>query len=207
METIILLIIAYLLGSIPNGLWLGKLFYHKDIRNFGSHNIGATNALRTLGVTPGIIVMLLDIAKGSLATVMPIYFNTILWNSHFTMLLYGLMAIIGHTASIFDHFHGGKAVATSAGMLLIYSWPLFLYCLSMMIIITFLTSMVSLASLISFTTVTVIIFFLHDWFLFPLAVLLTMFVFYKHRTNLVRIFNHNENLVHFGINYWHHKSN
>ena len=203
MKTVILLIIAYLLGAIPNGLWIGKVFYHRDIRKSGSHNVGATNALRVLGVKPGIAVMLLDIAKGSLATGLPLWFGITLWNNRISMLVFGILAIIGHVASVFDRFHGGKAVATSAGMLLVYSWPLFLYCLSMMIIITFLTSMVSLASLISFTTVTVIIFFLHDWDLFPLAVVLTVFVFYRHRTNIVRIIHHRENLIHYGLVYWH----
>ena len=205
MKLIILLVIAYLLGSIPNGLWIGKLFYHKDIRKSGSHNIGATNAFRILGKVPGFFVMILDIAKGSVATALPLLFNAVIWNHRFSMLMFGIAAIIGHTASIFDHFHGGKAVATSAGMLMVYSWPLFLYCCGMMLVVTFLSSMVSLASLISFTSVTVIIFFIHDWFLFPLAVLLTIFVFYKHRKNIIRIIKHRENLIHFGINYWHHR--
>lgn len=205
MKIILLLLIAYLLGAIPNGLWIGKLFYHRDIRDYGSHNVGATNALRILGIVPGIAVMLLDIAKGSLATCLPLWFHINFGDVRPTMLIFGIAAIIGHTASIFDHFHGGKAVATSAGMLLIYSWPLFIYCFSMMVIITFLTSMVSLASLISFTTVTIIIFCLHDWYLFPLAVILTIFVFYKHRSNIVRMIHGNENLIHYGLVYWHLK--
>lgn len=205
LRTILFLILAYLLGSVPNGLWIGEVFYHQDIRKSGSHNVGATNALRVLGVAPGITVMLLDIAKGSIATCFPIWFHINLWNGRVSMLIFGILAILGHTLSIFDHFHGGKAVATSAGMLLIYSWPLFLYCFSMMVIVTLLTSMVSLASLISFTTVTVIIFFLHDWYLFPLAVILTIFVYYKHKTNIVRMLHGDENLIHYGLVYWHAK--
>ncbi|WP_335878648.1 glycerol-3-phosphate 1-O-acyltransferase PlsY [Acetilactobacillus jinshanensis] len=201
----IFLVIAYLLGAIPNGLWIGKLFYHKDIRNYGSHNIGATNALRVLGVFPGVVCMILDIAKGSIATLLPIWFNIDFWNIKPTMLIFGIMAILGHSASIFDHFHGGKAVATSAGMLLVYSPWLFVYCFSMMVIMTLLTSMVSFASLFSFTTVTIIILLIHDWYLFPLAVILTIFVYYKHRSNIIRMVHGHENLIHYGLVYWHMK--
>lgn len=202
--TIILLLIAYLLGSIPNGLWIGKIFFHKDVREYGSHNIGATNVTRTLGGKAGIAVMILDIAKGSIATLLPSITHDIIYNYQISMLLFGIFAIIGHSFSIFNHFHGGKAVSTTAGMIMIYNCPLFLYCCSSMLLITYLTSMVSAASLFSFTTGTlIVIFYFQDPYLTPLAVLLTIFVFYKHRYNIVRMLHHKENMMHFGLGYRH----
>ena len=108
-----LLIVAYLIGSIPSGVWVGQLFYQKDIRNFGSGNMGTTNTFRVLGKKAGIVVFILDILKGTLATLLPIIF-------HLTInpLWFGLAAILGHTFPVFAKFKGGKAVATSAGMLL-----------------------------------------------------------------------------------------
>lgn len=117
MKLIILFIIAYLLGAVPSGVWIGKLFFNKDIRTEGSGNIGTTNTFRVLGKTAGTVVMIMDIAKGTIATLLPTFFGI----QHINPLIFGVFAILGHTFSIFDRFNGGKAVATSAGMLLAYN--------------------------------------------------------------------------------------
>lgn len=122
MKTIILIIIAYLLGSIPSGLWIGKTFYKKDIRQFGSGNSGTTNTFRILGVKAGFAVFLADLLKGTLATSLA-YLPGVDTNP----LWFGLAAIVGHVFPVFAKFKGGKAVATSAGMLLGYN-PLFFFC-------------------------------------------------------------------------------
>ena len=117
---IVMIVIAYLLGSIPSGLWIGKYFYHKDIRKEGSGNIGTTNTFRVLGPKAGTVVLVMDILKGTLAASQPYLFHV-----NVNPLLIGLIASVGHTCSIFDNFHGGKAVATSAGILLAYNPLLF----------------------------------------------------------------------------------
>lgn len=195
MKLALLLLIAYLLGAIPNGVWIGKQFFHTDIRKAGSGNIGTTNTFRVLGPVAGCAVLFLDLAKGTVATLLPMWFHI----TTVTPLLFGLMAIIGHTASIFDRFKGGKAVATSAGMLLAYNPILFLIASALFVSLIYLTSMVSLASMVSFSIITILCFIIQDWYLAALAVCLTIFVFWRHRTNIARIMNGTENMVSFGL--------
>ena len=142
MKVIIFLIIAYLLGSIPTGLWIGKYFYGKNLRDYGSGNMGTTNTFRVLGPKAGSVTFMIDMLKGTLATILPMIFGV----SGVTPLLFGFFAILGHTFPIFAGFKGGKAVATSAGILLGLA-PLFLlYLLIIFTIVLYLSSMISLAS-------------------------------------------------------------
>src|SRR5690625_1813930 len=106
-------IIAYLLGSIPSALIIGKIGFNIDIREKGSGNLGATNAFRVLGIKAGTIVVLMDILKGTLATVIPLFFDV-----EVSRLIIGIFAVLGHTYPIFAKFRGGKAVATSGGIIL-----------------------------------------------------------------------------------------
>ncbi|KRN02537.1 membrane protein [Levilactobacillus senmaizukei DSM 21775 = NBRC 103853] len=205
MKLIGLLIMAYLLGAIPNGVWIGKAFFKTDIRQSGSGNIGTTNTYRVLGPYAGTTVMVLDIAKGTVATLLPTFLpnwvpaHTVLGSA--LPLLFGLMAILGHTFSIFDHFKGGKAVATSAGMLLGYNPIMFVIAAGLWVSLIYWTSMVSLASMIAFSLVTLISLLFHDWYLTGIAVALTVFVFYRHRTNITRIREGTESMVPFGHGY------
>lgn len=194
-EIILSLVIAYLLGSIPSGVWIGKVFFHIDIRRHGSGNIGTTNTYRILGPVAGSVVMMMDISKGAVATLLP----SMLHISGASPLIFGLAAILGHTFSIFDHFKGGKAVATSAGMLLAYQPLMFGVAAGVWIVMILLTSMVSLASLVAFPCVTIAIFFTHDTLLFILAVILTGFIYYRHRGNIKRIIKGTESMVPFGL--------
>ncbi|MEI5988570.1 glycerol-3-phosphate acyltransferase [Enterococcus termitis] len=123
MKFFVLLIIAYLLGSIPSGVWVGKLFFKKDLRQFGSGNTGTTNTFRVLGKKAGVAVLLMDILKGTLATSLPLLFSL-----NVNPLVFGVVAVLGHTFPVFANFKGGKAVATSAGMILAYN-PAFLFIL------------------------------------------------------------------------------
>ncbi len=121
-------------------------------------------------------------------------------------LVFGLAAILGHTFSVFDHFKGGKAVATSAGMILAYRPMFFLIAAGIWILLILLTSMVSLASMVAFTLTTITTFFVNDAFLSILAIVLTIFIFYRHRTNIRRIMNGTESMVPFGLgNYFRKK--
>ncbi|MGI6154640.1 MAG: glycerol-3-phosphate 1-O-acyltransferase PlsY [Enterococcus lemanii] len=206
METIILFFSAYLLGSIPSGVWVGKIFFKKDIRQFGSGNSGTTNTYRVLGKKAGTVVLFMDICKGTLATLLPTLFDI----TNINPLWFGVAAILGHTFPIFARFKGGKAVATSAGMLLGYQPLFFLYSLAIFLIGLFFTSMVSLTSMIAAVLITLSTIFLpliapnilpqQDWLLTMIAIGVTIFIFYRHKDNIVRIKNGTENKVPFGLN-------
>lgn len=206
MKIVILLAVAYLLGSIPSGVWIGKLFYHKDIREFGSGNSGTTNTFRVLGKPAGIIVLAMDILKGTLATLLPSLFHL----DNINPLWFGVFAILGHTFPVFAGFKGGKAVATSAGMLLAFSPLFFLYSVVLFLICLFITSMVSLSSMIAavlVTVSTVVLPFIwplilpeHNWLLTLIATGVTIFIFIRHRENIQRIKQGTENRVPFGLN-------
>ena len=205
MLIIILLIASYLLGAIPFGLWIGKIFFKKNLHDYGSGNTGTTNTFRILGVKAGISVFAFDLLKGTLATLLPLFFHI----NGVSPLIFGLLAVIGHTFSIFDRFKGGKAVATSAGVILGFS-PLFLiYLLVVFIIVLWLFSMISLSSVIGavFALLGILIFpsigfiltsydLLFSIIIFVLAIIIIL----RHRTNLKRIKNHCESLVPFGLN-------
>lgn len=199
MKTALMIIVAYLLGSIPSGLWVGKVMYGKDISKMGSGNIGTTNAFRELGSKAGTIVLITDILKGTLAASQPYFFH-----SAINPLLIGAFASLGHSFSIFDHFHGGKAVATSAGILLAYKPGLFLIAAAIFISVLLLTSMASAASMVGITSVFIIALCEHDLILSVIAGLLTVLVIWRHRSNINRIVHGRESLVHFGLGYYLH---
>ncbi|WP_429970890.1 glycerol-3-phosphate 1-O-acyltransferase PlsY [Fructilactobacillus sp. Tb1] len=200
-KIIVLLLIAYLLGSIPSGVWVGKTFFHVDIRRHGSKNIGTTNTYRVLGPVAGTIVLFMDVGKGYLATLIPMCVGIHSWYP----LIFGVAAVLGHTFSIFDHFHGGKAVATSAGMLLAYNPGFFLIAVIVLVSCITITSMVSLGSIISFIMIVFVSLFTHDIALTIIALGLTFFTIYRHRKNIIKILHGNENLVPFGLYYWYLK--
>jgi acyl-phosphate glycerol 3-phosphate acyltransferase len=206
MNIILLFLAAYLLGSIPSGVWIGKLFFKKDIRQFGSGNTGTTNTFRVLGKKAGIIVMAMDILKGTLATSLPMIFHVTSINP----LWFGVGAIIGHTFPIFAGFKGGKAVATSAGMLLAYQPLFFIYSCAIFAIVLFLSSMVSLTSIVAASLITISTFVVpffapvilaqQDWLLSAIAIAVTLFIFYRHKDNIKRIKDGTESKVPFGLN-------
>lgn len=199
--TILMFILSYLIGSLVPGFWVGKIFYHKDIRDEGSGNIGTTNSFRVLGIRAGIAVLALDMLKGTAAGLLPLLFH-----SNINPMLVGIGAILGHTFSIWIGFKGGKAVATSAGVLLAYNPIFFIIIISIFVILLSISSMVSLSSMISFSCAVLISLYYHDWILTIVATILTIFVFYRHRTNISRIRNGTESTIPFGWYYNHKKS-
>lgn len=205
MKTIALFVLAYLLGSIQSGVWIGQLLYHKDIRLYGSGNTGTTNTYRVLGKKAGTVVLFMDILKGTIATSLPIWFDIPI-----DPLWFGVAAIIGHTFPIFGHFKGGKAVATSAGMLLAYSPTFFIYSALIFVIILYITSMVSLTSMLSaiLITISTVVIPLYAPFILAkenllltiLAAGITLFIIIRHKDNIKRIMNGTESRVPFGLN-------
>lgn len=186
MDILLPVFLAYLLGSIPSALWIGKIFYNTDVRTKGSGNLGATNTFRVLGKTAGLIVTILDILKGTAATLIPLYIDT---NIH--PLVFGLIAVVGHMYPVFAKFKGGKAVATSGGILLGYQWPLFLVAVAVLLIALKITKMVSLSSMI-LAVVAVIYAIIYavntgDYPFLAVILVLAAFIFYRHRANIARI--------------------
>ncbi|MBD8068174.1 glycerol-3-phosphate 1-O-acyltransferase PlsY [Bacillus sp. PS06] len=189
---IILVIAAYLIGSIPSGLIVGKVGYGIDIRQHGSGNLGGTNTFRTLGKKAGIIVTLADILKGTLAASLPFMFG-----SEIDPLLFGVFAVIGHMYPVFANFKGGKAVATSGGVLLFDQPLLFLTVVIVFFICLYLTKYVSLSSILAgvyafLYSIVYSIFFEMDIPLIIVVSLLALFVIYRHRANIKRIMNKTE---------------
>ncbi|WP_332371341.1 glycerol-3-phosphate 1-O-acyltransferase PlsY [Lactococcus cremoris] len=202
---IILLIASYLLGAIPFGLWIGKIFFKKNLHDYGSGNTGTTNTFRILGVKAGIAVFIFDLLKGTLATLLPLIFHI----NGVSPLIFGLLSVIGHTLSIFDHFKGGKAVATSAGVVLGFSPFFLLYLLVIFILVLWLFSMISLSSVVAaiFALLGILIFPSFGFILTSYDLLFSIIIFalaiiiiFRHKTNLKRIKNHCESLVPFGLN-------
>ena len=190
MNTVILILLAYLLGSIPSALWIGKLFYKIDIREHGSGNLGGTNTFRTLGVKAGLIVSIMDILKGTAATILPLLPFFAVSDIH--PLILGVIAVIGHMYPIFANFKGGKAVATSGGVLLAYHWPIFILMLISFFVVLKLSKMVSFTSMVLGVIALVYttlynIFFEIDIPLIVVIVLLSSFILYRHRSNIARI--------------------
>jgi glycerol-3-phosphate acyltransferase PlsY len=186
-QIILVLVLAYLVGSIPSGLIIGKVFYKTDIREHGSGNLGGTNTFRTLGVKAGIAVTLADIFKGTLAAFLPVLFGQDL-----NPLLAGILAVIGHTYPIFAGFRGGKAVATSGGVLLFVAPWMFLTIFLVFFVTLYITKYVSLSSMLA--GVCAVIYAIIDWDI-PLLIAVTLlasFVIYRHRANITRIKNKTE---------------
>ncbi|WML52969.1 glycerol-3-phosphate 1-O-acyltransferase PlsY [Neobacillus sp. PS3-12] len=191
-ETIATLILAYLLGSIPSGLIIGKVFYKTDIREHGSGNLGGTNTFRTLGVKAGLAVTIADILKGTLAASLPVLFHL-----DINPLLSGMISVIGHMYPVFAGFRGGKAVATSGGVVLFYAPLMFLIVIIVFFISLYSTKYVSLSSIIaglSAITYAIVRGIINNWDI-PLIIIvtiLTTFVIYRHRSNIKRILNKTE---------------
>jgi len=186
---IIVAIYSYLLGSIPFGLILTKLFLKKDIRDVGSGNIGTTNVLRTGKKSLAAATLLLDLLKGYLSVIITFhYFQDLISYS-------ALLCFVGHIFPIWLKFKGGKGVATYLGVILALSYKFFLIFGIVWLILTFLFRFASLSSMIS-----TLIIFLYSYFFENNNFSLILFIFfiiilYTHRENIVRLKNSSENKI------------
>lgn len=184
---IIFLIAAYLIGSIPTALIVGKLFFKIDIREHGSNNPGATNTIRVLGKRAGLIVLIVDVGKGALAASLPILF-------HLDMepLTLGLIAVVGHCFPIFAHFRGGKAIATTAGALLVANpWMLLIAYVTFFAVI-FITKYVFLGSISVGVSLLIYSFFLPGTGYELIFFLFILFLLFLHRSNIRNFLAHKE---------------
>jgi glycerol-3-phosphate acyltransferase PlsY len=188
-EILIVFISSYVLGSIPFGLILTKIFIKKDIRKIGSKNIGATNVLRTGNKSIAILTLLLDILKGGTAVLITeIYFPNLIFLS-------GLAAFLGHIFPVWLKFNGGKGVATYLGILLIFSLKLgLIFCLSW-VLIAFITKYSSLSSIISSLIIFIISFTEINFELNSYLFITFVIILYTHRQNIIRLKNKVEDKI------------
>ena len=185
-------VLAYLVGSIPSGLILGKLFWHTDLRKYGSHNIGATNAWRTLGKVPGIIVFLADSLKGQAGVLLGLS----LVGTPRAAVIGGLLAIVGHSFSLFLRFHGGKGVATSLGVLTMLMGNVTLIVFALWFTIVYMTRYVSLGSVVAGVLTPI----LAALFAYPMeyivfTVIAAFLVIVRHHENIKRLMDGTENKI------------
>ncbi|HPV14884.1 MAG TPA: glycerol-3-phosphate 1-O-acyltransferase PlsY [Candidatus Cloacimonadota bacterium] len=191
--------IAYLIGSIPFGWLMGKLFFGQDIRQSGSGNIGATNALRRFGTKAGVIVLLLDLGKGLLVMGLA---RKYLMPQSLEYTLAAAFVILGHIYPIWLNFKGGKGVATAAGaFIMIAPLPLVIALLAF-IITVFISRYVSLGSLIAALTLLISMGVYHfckpmHYSMLILVALLVGLVVYKHKENIKRLVRGEENRISF----------
>jgi acyl phosphate:glycerol-3-phosphate acyltransferase len=196
-------ILAYLLGSIPTAVWVGRLFYGIDVRNEGSGNAGATNTIRVLGVKAGIPVIIIDILKGYFAVILIRYLMTGYFDE--VSLIYveiaaGLLAVVGHTLPVFAGFRGGKGVATLLGAgIALYGWAVIISVL-VFLVVFIVGRYVSLASItagIVFPIVVIWIYRISHPGLVGLAVFAAVFLLWTHRKNISRLMKGEENRFRF----------
>ncbi len=196
---IAILISAYLLGSIPTSVWIGRYFYNIDIREHGSRNAGSTNAMRILGWKPGLLILILDISKGWLAV------NLIHLTNYYIpetgdyinfQLLLGIAAIAGHIFPIYVGFRGGKGIATLLGFVLAIDPFTTLICIGVFVITLLITKYVSLSSMIagfSFPVVVIFVFKTTTPSLIIFSLIISVLLLFTHQKNIERLLRKEEN--------------
>lgn len=198
MNLALLIIAAYLIGSIPTAYWIGKIFFNIDIREHGSKNMGASNTFRVLGAVWGIIVLLIDMGKGIAAVQLADAVQSSSWlgtELTFWKLIFGLTAVAGHIFPIFAGFRGGKGVATLFGVVIaIQPWTA-LISVGAFLIVVFLTKYISLGSIIAVVVFAACVWFAvvesnvyMRWF----SVIAATLVIVMHWSNIRRLFSGNE---------------
>ena len=199
MDFILFAISAYLLGSIPTAIWLGKAKYGIDVREHGSNNAGATNTFRVLGKKPGVVVLFIDILKGFIAVFLPFIFGIGEWGSNHLIevqLVAALCAVSGHVLPIFANFRGGKGVATSLGVIVGVHPIAAGICVAVFLIVFVISKYVSLGAMIAACCFPILLAFYFKvdsvWRL-SFSVLLSAVVVYVHKKNIGRLLRKEEN--------------
>ncbi|HSQ44719.1 MAG TPA: glycerol-3-phosphate 1-O-acyltransferase PlsY [Ginsengibacter sp.] len=201
MKELILIITAYLIGSIPTALIISKSFFGVDIREYGSGNMGATNTFRVLGAKFGTIVMIGDMLKGILAValynLLPYYLTNELDRTNL-MIGLGLAAVLGHIYPVWAQFRGGKGVATLFGMLLAIQPVVAASCVGVFLLVLFLTRYVSLSSILAGVALPICVLWVYnekEVFYRVFAVAVAALVVLTHQKNISRLLKGNENRV------------
>ena len=202
MRELILIILAYCLGSIPTSVWISKRFFNIDIRDYGSGNAGATNTFRILGKKWGTIVMVIDLLKGVIATsfwvLLPGHYGEEgIARTNF-MIGLGLASVVGHIFPLWAEFKGGKGVATLLGMALAMQPAVALKCIGVFLLVLYFTRFVSLSSIFAGLAFMILILFIYNeqelWYRI-FAVLVAAMIVFTHQKNITRLLSGTENKV------------
>ena len=210
-EHILFLLISYLTGSFPSAVWVGKIFYNKDVREYGSGNAGATNTFRVLGKSAGVPVLLLDILKGWVSVNYIIFlsedFIPISGNVTSTQfeiqLAFGIAAVVGHLFPIFTGFRGGKGIATLLGILIGLNFTAALFSLLIFVFVFIISKYVSLASILASMTFPAVVFLILkesevNSSLEMFAIFVPVLTLITHQKNIERLIRGEENKAKFG---------
>lgn len=201
MNEFLLIVLAYLIGSIPTSIWVSRKFFSIDIRDYGSGNAGATNTFRVLGPKWGSFVMMVDVLKGVVATSLYIllpYYLTDEWDRTNFMIGLGLASVLGHIFPIWANFKGGKGVATLLGMAVAIQPVVAVCCIGVFLIVLYLTRFVSLSSILAGVSFMVFILFIFnekETLYRVFAVLVALMVVLTHQKNIGRILKGTESKV------------
>jgi glycerol-3-phosphate acyltransferase PlsY len=185
----LVILLSYVIGSIPNGLMIGKWLKNVDLREYGSKNIGATNAYRVLGLGPAIAVFITDALKG----VIGVYLGSVIIGQPLALLVGGIAAMAGHNWSLFLRFKGGRGVSTGLGVIAIIVPKITVIIFIIWFLIFYLTRYVSLASIVAAGLVPVMMYLLGEKseFLY-FGLLAAAFVIFRHKANIIRLFHGEE---------------
>lgn len=196
LELIIAIFGAYLIGSIPTGYIIVKLFTGQDIRKSGSGSTGATNVKRIMGKKWFFIVMFLDAFKGALPVILAKIFVTVFVSIGLVPVLCAIAAILGHSKSIFLKFTGGKSVASGVGTIIALNWQVGLIIALVWSVITYFSKYVSIGSIIALAVSPVLMYLFHEPIAYILYCLLgAVYIIYLHRENILRLINGTESKV------------
>lgn len=199
MNILIFIAIAYFLGSIPSGVWIGKFFRKIDIREYGSRNSGATNSYRVLGAKLGLLVLFFDVLKGYIS----LFIASKYILSSNLLALVGLTAILAHTYSCFINFKGGKGVATSLGVFAFLVPKITIILIIIFVVVVSISKYISLGSVVCATLLPVLIIIFkfnqmrENIVLISVSILVAIFVLYRHRSNISRLKSGYENKFKF----------
>jgi glycerol-3-phosphate acyltransferase PlsY len=201
MKEVLLILLAYLIGSVPTAIWVSRSFFGIDIREYGSGNAGATNTFRVLGSRWGSFVMAADVIKGILATglyiLVPYYLHDEAERTNFMVGL-GLAAVVGHIFPIWAEFRGGKGVATLFGMIIAIQPLAAVCCVAVFLLVLYLTRFVSLSSILASVAFAVFILYIFDakeTLYRGFAIAVALMVVLTHQKNITRLLRGSENKV------------
>ena len=195
MYYVLIALLSFLIGSIPNGLIVGKLMRGVDVRQYGSKNIGATNAFRVLGPGPAVLVLVTDAVKGMIG----VYLGQILIGTSYAQLLGGIAAIAGHNWSIFLGFKGGRGVATGLGVIAVLVPKVTAVVFVVWAVIVFFTRLVSLGSIVAAALVPISMYFFgEEPEILAFGVIAAAFVIFRHRPNIERLLKGEEQKIKAG---------
>jgi glycerol-3-phosphate acyltransferase PlsY len=197
----LLILLAYVFGSIPTAVWVSRYFFGVDIRDYGSGNAGATNTYRVLGSRWGTFVMIVDVLKGVVATSLYLLMPTYLldeWARTNFMIGLGLAAVLGHIFPVLANFKGGKGVATLFGMVIAIQPIVAVCCVGVFLLVLYLTRFVSLSSILASVAFAVFILFIfneEETLYRVFAVAVALMVILTHQKNINRIIKGTESKV------------